>query len=95
MPGRFNPATDYRPPGPYRDKRTVTIGTDDFEVHGGFTCQAGSAGNITYRTLFGSEDQTETGLSAGDSIVGPGGVPVLLSAVRGSSTVTSIVIGLI
>lgn len=83
------------PLGPYRDKRTVTIAADDFELPAGFTCQVGSAGNITYRTLEGSEDQTETGLAIGDSIVGPGGIPVVLRAVRGSSTVTSIVIGIL
>ena len=92
------PAPDLRkrdyPLGPYRDKRTVAISTDDFILESGFTCQVGSDGNITYRTLHGAEDQTESSLDAGDSIVGPGGVPVALQAVRGTSTVTSIVIGI-
>ena len=79
--------------GPYRDKRTIPIASDDFVRGAGFTCQAGSAGSITYRTVAGETDQTESGLSAGDTIVGPGGIPVLLEAVRGSSTVTSIVVG--
>ena len=83
------------PFGPYRDKRTVTIGTEDFVREAGFTCQVATDGNITYRTLGGDEDEDETGLSAGDTITGPGSVPVVLSAVRGTSTVTSIVIGIL
>lgn len=88
--------SDYAGPvGPYRDKKSVAIGADDFELETGFTCQVSTAGSITYRTLFGDADQTEAGLQAGASIVGPGGVPVLLKAVRGSSTVTGIVIGIL
>ena len=81
------------PVGPYRDKRTVAIGSDDFTLEFGFTCQVASTGNLTYRTLEGEADQTESSLAVGDTITGPGGIPVLLRAVRGSSTVTSIVIG--
>ena len=83
------------PIGPYRDKYSETIGGADFELATGFTCQAGSAGNITYRTLVGTVDQTETGLTAGDSVAGAGGVPVVLVAVRSSSTVTSIVVSVL
>lgn len=83
-----------QPVGPLRDKFSVTIGTDDYSDPSGFICQVGTAGNITYRTLEGTADQTETGLSAGDTI-NVGGIPVLLSAVRGSSTVTSIVVGVV
>ena len=71
------------PLGPYRDKRIVPIGTDDYENGEGFTCQVASAGSLTYRTLEGLEDLTEPGLSVGDTIVGPGGIPVVLRAVRG------------
>ena len=80
------------PIGPLRDKRAVTIGTDDFELPSGFICQVGSVGDITYRALFGENDQTETGLTAG-TVIGIENHPVLLSVVRGSSTVTSIIIG--
>ena len=90
--GRPNPSQLDSPLGPLRDKRTVAIATDDYEDAEGFLCQVGSAGSITYRTLSGETDQTETGLTAGD-IVNACGIPVLLVAVRGSSSVTSIVVG--
>lgn len=88
--------TDFAGPiGPYRDKRAVAIGTEDFELESGFTCQVSTAGSLTYRTLTGEADQTENGLAVGDTITGPGGVPVVLRTVRGSSTVTGIVIGVL
>ena len=82
------------PLGPLRDKRVITIGTDDFELDTGFICQAGTTGDLTYQTLEGAADQTETIATAGDSI-NVAGIPVVLRAVRGSSTVTSIVIGVV
>ena len=82
------------PFGPLRDKITVTIGTEDYELPGGFICVAGSTGSLVYRTLIGSADQTETIAAAGDSI-NVAGIPVVLVAVRGASTVTSIVIGIL
>lgn len=82
------------PLGPLRDKFSVTIATDDYEREEGFICQVGTAGDLTYRTLHGEQDQTETGLAAGASI-NVANVPVVLRAVRGTSTVTSIVVGVI
>ena len=82
------------PRGPLRDKRTITIGTDDFELETGFICQAATTGDLIYRTLIGDADQTETIATAGDSIT-VSGIPVVLRAVRGASTVTSIVIGIV
>lgn len=78
-------------PGPLGDKLTVTIGTDDYEPGWPFVCQAGTDGDLTYRTVDGATDQTET-LTAGDSIQ-VAGLPVALRAVRGTSTITSIVVG--
>lgn len=84
--------TQYDSPlGPLRDKFTETIGTDDYILHDGFICQVGSDGDVTYRTLHGAADQTET-LTSGD-VVSVGNVPVVLRAVRGASTVTSIIVG--
>lgn len=83
------------PIGPYRDKRVVAIGDDDFVLDTGFTCQAATAGDLTYRTLIGEADQEETNLAVGDTITGPSDIPVVLKAVRGSSSVTSIVIGIL
>ena len=84
----------HEPAGPLRDKRTVDISSDDFVHEPGFICQAATAGSLIYRTLNGESDQTETGLAIGDSI-NVAGVPVILQAVRSSSTVTSIVIGIV
>lgn len=92
-----NLETQKGPMGPLRDKYTVTIGTDDFVLDSGFICQIAapaSSGSITYRTLKGSTDQTEGSLSAGDTI-NVADVPVVLRAIRGSSTVTSVIVGII
>ena len=80
------------PVGPPRDKQVITIGTDDFELEFGFICQVNSGGDIDYRTLEGESDLSETGLSSGD-IINVCGIPVLLRAIRGTSTVTSVIIG--
>ena len=93
MPGESVDASKLfgvRPLGPLRDKRTVDISASDHTDEGGFVCQAGAAGDLTYRTLGGTE-QTET-LEAGGS-VNVGGVMVLLDLVRASATVRSIVVG--
>ena len=82
------------PIGPVKDKLTIPIGTQDFEIPKGFICQVATAGNLTYRTLDGRSDQTETGLSVGD-IINVADIPVVLRVIRGSSTVTSVVIGLL
>lgn len=82
------------PLGPLRDKFSVTIGTDDFALESGFICQVGTAGDITYRTLAGLNDQTETAVTAGD-IIGIGNHAVVLTHIRGSSTITSAIIGVV
>lgn len=78
-----------------RNKHTVMIGASDFDHATGFTCQVAAAGDLTYRALEGEQDVTETGLSAADVITGPGDIPVVLKSIRGTSTVTSVVIGII
>ena len=83
------------PVGPLRDKKLVNIGTDDYVDKQGFICQiAASAGTKTldYRTLGGSEDQSEAGLDPG-AVISVGTTPVLLRAIRGTSTVTQVVVG--
>ena len=82
------------PVGPLRDKRTIALTGQNYVRPGGFICQVASAGNLTYRTISGDEDQTETGLSIGDAIE-VAGVPVVLIAIRASSSVSSVVIGII
>ena len=79
-----------------RAKRSITDLTSDYTHSEGrtFIVIAGSAGSITYRAFGDDEDQTEAGLDAGDMIA-CGAFPVGIIAVRSSSTVTSIVIGVI
>ena len=83
---------DYPLPA-YRGKRTVTVAADDITFDPPVTVQAASTGNLTYVDSAGNE-QTESGLSAGDNIVGPGSGLVYVRTIRGSSTVTSVVIGI-
>ena len=82
------------PLGPLRDKQVIDISSDDYINPRGFICQAVTAGDLTYRTLGGDVDQTESGLAIGD-IINAGGIPVLLQSVLSTSTVTSIVIGIL
>ena len=81
-----------RPIGPLRDRIVVDIGSEDYEPGGGFVCQAAAAGDLDFRTWAGQADQSVAGMSVGDAVE-VAGVPVLLSAVRGTSTVTRIVVG--
>ena len=85
-------------PGPYRDEEiNIDISSNDHIDERGFTVRAQEAGTITYRTLLVGLDPvlgdiTKT-VAAGDSIVGPGDVCVLCVAVRSSSTVATIDVG--
>ena len=94
MSGGLTTETLKRFKGPLSDKQTIDISSDDYINANGFVCQVAVAGNLTYQTLHGSADQTETGLSIGDAIH-VAGIPVLLKAVRASSTVTSITVGIL
>ena len=79
----------------YKDKRTIDISADDYRNDEGFAVQAVDAGDLTYRTLAGNADQTET-LVAGATLAGPGDGLVLCRIVRGgvANGVTSIVVGI-
>ncbi|MCY4670320.1 MAG: hypothetical protein OXC29_20315 [Rhodococcus sp.] len=85
------------PAGPYKHTETVTIGSDDFELPAGFTCRALTTGTLVYRTMLGKTDQSVniTTLPTGgqDIGIGPGGVLTALRVIRGTSTVTSVLIG--
>ena len=82
------------PLGPLRDKFVRSIASEDYVREAGFICQVAAAGSLTYRTLGGTADQTETGLAVGDTI-NVSGIPVVLQAVRSTSTVTSVVVGIL
>ena len=84
---------DY-PAGPLRDKLVIDISAADYVNESGFICQVVDAGDLTYHTLYGAGDVSETGLAAGDTI-SVSGVPVLLRAVRATSTVTEIAVGIL
>ena len=80
------------PLGPLRDKRLLTVGSADIDLGGGAIVQVVTAGNLTYVTLEGESQQTESSLSAGD-FVNVAGVPVVLREIKGTSTVTEVIIG--
>ena len=82
------------PLGPLRDKRTITVAAADLEFPSGVIVQVATAGNLTYRTLVGVADQTETGLAA-NAVISVGNIPVIIRTIKGSSTVTSVVIGVV
>ena len=84
------------PVGPLRDRIVMSVGNDDIEIPDGFICQVAApvaAGILTYQTVAGSADQSET-LAAG-SFPNSCGIPVMLKVIRGTSTVTSVVIGVL
>lgn len=83
------------PVGPLRDMFQQTIGSDDYELPQGFICQVASnvaSQDLVVRTLEGDADITFNDIAQG-TVVGISTHPVLLRAVRGSSTVTSIMVG--
>ena len=81
------------PLGPLRDKRTVTVASADLDFPSGVIVQAATAGSLVYQTLVGTADQTET-VASGDTI-NVGGIPVVIKKIDGTSTVTSVVVGVI
>ena len=87
-----NPTLFPGPVGPLRQKRVVTVGSDDIEFPAGAIVQANADGDIEYRTLYGSDTLTET-VATGDTL-GVGGIPVLVKEILGAaSTVTEVVVG--
>ena len=85
------------PVGPVRDKQEITIGSDDFTHKQGFVCEISETSGtnaLIYRTMDGTTDQTETGLSVGD-IIAVAGIPVLIKTVRSTSTVTKVMVGML
>ena len=88
-----NPAQISDPLGPLRDKRTVDISASAYEHPSGFICQAVAAGDLTYRTLEGDTDLTETVVAG--QVIGVGSFPVLVTAVRANATIGSIVVGIL
>ena len=87
----FNPSLSSGPVGPLKSKLVVAVGNDDLSYPSGIIVQVATAGDITYRPLDSNEDLTET-VARGDTI-GVGGIPVLIKIIRGSSTITSVVLG--
>ncbi|MDE0382408.1 MAG: hypothetical protein OXI22_00860 [Defluviicoccus sp.] len=83
-----------QPLGPLREKLRVDISAKDYVDRRGFVCQVAEDGDLTYRTFEGKADQTDRGLKAGDT-VNVGGLMVALQAVRASSGVNLVIIGLL
>ena len=82
------------PVGPLRDRIEVDISSRGYRNDCGFICEVLGAGSLTYRTHEGAADQTEPGMGAGDTVE-VAGIPVVLRAVRSSSSVTRIAVGLL
>ena len=85
------------PVGPLRRKQVITMDNDDVAIPQGFICQVVGTGDITYRCVEDTSDQTETIATSG-TIIGVGNHPVLLGIVRGhtggtDTTITALVIG--
>ena len=78
----------------FRGLRTVAVATDDIRFPAPVTVRAVSAGNLDVVDSLGREHSFD-GLSAGDSVTGPGGGLVLITEIKGTSTVTSVQIGII
>ena len=76
-------------PGPLRNRTTLAAG-NAYENDAGVIVQAAAAGAVTYRTLDGTADATQT-LAAGD-VISVGTVPVLVRAIR-DSTAANVVLG--
>ena len=76
----------------YRGIRTVAVGNDDIEFEFPVTVRVATTGNLTYVDALGGE-HTLTGLAAGADVVGPGDGLVMVRIIRGSSSVTSVIVG--
>lgn len=82
------------PPVGYRAAPVVTVGTVDINFDPPRSVQAATAGDLTYVDSLGDE-HTINGMAVGDNVAGPGGGLVLVSIIRGASTVTSVLTGIV
>ena len=79
--------------GPLRGKQTVTIGSEDFKRPQGFIVQVSlpaSGGQLAYVTM--DDDELSETLDQGE-FPNVCGIAVAVHTIRGSSTVTEVVIG--
>ena len=76
----------------FRGIYTQAIATDDVVFAAPVALQAISTGNLVVVCDSGHEYTATIG-TAGDSLVGPGGGLVLVKTIKGSSTVTSVIVG--
>ena len=77
----------------YRGVRTVAIGAVDVEFDVPVTVRVVTAGNLIYEDALGRE-HTLNGLAVGADVVGPGDGLVFVRKILGTSTVTSVLIGI-
>ena len=81
----------------YRGLETVTIGADDVTFPSPRTVRIvapASGGNLVFIDSLGRE-HTLNGVSAGADAVGPGDGLVYVRTIRGSSTVTRVLTGIV
>ena len=77
----------------FRGLLTQAVGSEDIDFpRGPVAIRALTVGNLVVVDSLGTE-LSFNGLSVGDDIAGPGGALVLVKTIRGSSTVTSVQVG--
>ena len=89
------PDIEYRDdplPG-YRGLQDIAIGTEDVVLATPRFVRVLSAGDLIYVDSLG-EEHTLAGMSPGDDVVGPIGGAVYVKTIRGSSTVSSVQLGI-
>ena len=77
----------------FRGLRTQAVGSDDVVFERPVAIRALDAGNLVVVDALGTQ-HAFNGLSAGDSLTGPGGALVLVKTIRGASTVASVQVGI-
>lgn len=78
----------------YRGIETRAVADADIVFDKPVTLRAATAGDLIYVDMQGNQ-HTLNGLSAGDDVVGPGDNLVGVIEIKGASTVTSVVIGIV
>ena len=88
-------ARKWRGPMPgYRDAYRQTIGADDVAFPNPVAIAAIDTGDLTYVTAEGREVTTAIS-DAGQVLAGPGGFILLVSEIKGASTVTEVLVGVL
>ena len=77
----------------YRGMRIIVIGADDVLIDPPGPLRVVTAGDLNIVDALGNQHML-AGLAAGADVVGPHGAAVAVQTVRGSSTVTQVLLGI-